>query len=364
MKRSVVKIFNAMLLLVACITGISIVSADKQTYIVHIDKTKIANTYNSLVDSKPWQHAVLDSLADVSSQEELEATPPELLYSYETAFSGFAAKLSGKQLESLKKTDGFVSAVPDKMLSLHTTRSPLFLGLQGKKGLTGKVLRSLPIVYGKTAGHSESGAEYCVPGSLNPKLVKGKLVICEQGLVRRTEMGEEVKLAGGAGMLIMTLLGEDLSTDVHVLPAAMLGALATEAVLKYVNTTKAPTASIVFKDTTYEKATMQPGDLNYPSFAVNFELKAPNGTFTNRRTLTNVGIPGSTYKVSVEAPEGVAVMVWPKVLNFKKLNEKLSYKVSFIGQSREKTVASLAAGSLVWVSGNYRVRSAIAVTWL
>ncbi|KAL4366443.1 hypothetical protein GQ457_05G000380 [Hibiscus cannabinus] len=671
-------------------------------------------------------HAVLDSLADVSSQEELEATPPELLYSYETAFSGFTAKLSGKQLESLKKTDGFVGIWPEHVsfqdhglppvperwrgaceigtrfspsncnkkligaryfyggylasggqinkreeylsprdssghgthtastaagdvvehanlyglangsaagmrytariaaykvcwprctsvdvltamvkaiedgvdvltlclgtpleaepyyqdylaiASYYAFKSGIFVVFSaGNSGpgdytavntapwimtvaastmdrsfpaivtlgngqtfegsylySTGKILRSLPVVYGKTAGHSESGAEYCVPGSLNPKLVKGKLVICERGLVRRTEMGEEVKLAGGAGMLIMTLLGEDLSTDVHVLPAAMLGALATEAVLKYVNTTKAPTASIVFKDTTYrnpapkvatfsargpnlvgpdvikpdvtapgvdilaawpaetgpsalksdkrrvlfniisgtsmscphvsgiaalikskhkdwspaaiksalmttaytidnrgkpiedlafgdmaspfafgsghvdptkasnpglvydmaaedyvlylcslkynesqislfeegfecpEKATMQPGDLNYPSFAVNFELKALNVTFTYRRTLTNVGIPGSTYKVSVEAPEGVAVMVWPKVLNFKKLNEKLSYKVSFIGQSREKTVASLAAGSLVWVSGNYRVRSAIAVTWL
>ncbi|KAE8701025.1 Subtilisin-like protease SBT1.1 [Hibiscus syriacus] len=329
-------------------------------------------------------------------------------------------------------------------------------------------------------------------------------------------------------MLIMTPLGEDLTTDVHVLPAAMLGASASEAVLKYVNTTKAPTASIVFKVTTYgtrapkvatfssrgpnlvgpdvikpditapgvdilaawpaetgpstlksdkrrvlfniisgtsmscphvsgiaalikskhkdwsraaiksalmttaytmdnrgehlafgdmaspfafgsghvdptkafnpgliyditaedyllylcslkynkpqislfeegfecpKKATMQPGDLNYPSFAVNFKLKAQNVTFTYRRTLTNVGIPGSTYKVSVDAPEGVSVMVMPEVLSFKKLNEKLSYKVSFTGQSRETTVA-ISAGSLLWLSGNYGVRSAIAVTWL
>ncbi|KAK8487272.1 hypothetical protein V6N11_012778 [Hibiscus sabdariffa] len=406
MKSTVVKIFNAMLLLLAFITAVSTASADKQTYIVHMDKTKITDTYNSLVDSKPWHQAVLDSLPDVSSQEEQEVTPPKLLYSYETAFSGFAAKLSSKQLESLKKMDGFVSAVPNKMLSLHTTRSPLFLGLQGKKGLWGssnilsdviigvvdsgiwpehvsfrdhglppvperwrgsylyssvKALKSLPIVYGKSAG--DSGAEYCVPGSLNPKLVKGKLVICEQGAVRRTEMGERVKLAGAVGMLIMTPLGEDPTTDVHVLPAAMLGALASEAILNL----KYNESQISLFEEGFEcpkKATMQPGDLNYPSFAVNFKLKAQNVTFTYRRTVTNVGIPRSTYKVSVETPKGVSVIVKPKVLSFKKLNEKLSYKVSFIGVSGKRTAASASIGSLVWVSGNYRVRSSIAVTWL
>ncbi|KAE8722167.1 Subtilase family protein isoform 1 [Hibiscus syriacus] len=716
MKSTVVKIFDAVLLLLAFITAVLTVSTDKQTYIVHMDKAKITDTYNTLVDSKPWHQAVLDSLADdVSSQEESQTTPPELLYSYETSFSGFAAKLSGKQFESLKMMEGFVSAVPNKMLSPHTTRTPQFLELEGKKGLwSSSDIRSdviigvvdtgiwpehvsfhdhgLPPVSERWFGACEKGdrfspsncnrkligaryfyggnlaaggvingdedyisardidghgthtastaagavvehanlyglangsaagmrytariaaykvcwpgcstvdtlmamvkaiedgvdvlslslgsplraepyyqdylaiasyyafksgifvtfsagnrgprsytvvntapwimtvasstvdrsfpaivklgndAEYCVPGSLNPKLVNGKLVICQQGMVQRIEMGEEVKLAGGAGMLIMTPQGEDPSTNVHVLPAVMLGALASEAVLKYVNTTKGPIASIVFKTTTYgtrapkvatsssrgpnsvgldvikpdvtapgvnilaawpaetspsrlqsdnrrvlfniisgtsmacphvsgiaalikskhkdwspaaiksalmttaytmdnrgkpikdlafdsmaspfvfvqamlipsklliqialfeegfrscpmEAATMQPGDLNYPSFAVNFKRKAQNVTVTYKRTVTNVGIPRSTYKVSVEVPKGVSVTIRPKVLSFKKMNEEVSYKVSFIGLSRKKTVASSSFGSLVWVSGKYRVRSPIAVTW-
>ncbi|XWS45989.1 hypothetical protein CRYUN_Cryun14cG0026500 [Craigia yunnanensis] len=759
-----------MLLSLAFIAVISTASADKQTYIVRMDKTMITNTYNSLGNSKPWHEAVLDSVADVTSQEEqeLEATPPELLYSYETAFFGFAAKLSAKQLESLKKIDGFVSAIPDKMLSLHTTRSPQFLGLQGSKGLwhssdlqsdviigvvdtgiwpehvsfqdhgmppvparwrgtcekgtkfspsncnkkligarsfyggylaagnkineteqylsardtsghgthtastaagnlvenanlfglangsaagmrytariavykvcwrgsgctsvdiltamvqaiedgvdvlslslvsvseaepyyqdylaiasflafksgifvtfsagnsgpykytavntapwimtvaastidrsfpttvklgngqtfegssfyTGKATKLLPIVYGTTAGGE--GAEYCIPGLLNPKLVKGKIVICERGFFSLAEKGEQVKLAGGVGMLIVSTEGEDLATKVHILPATLLGASASKAVRKYVNSTKAPTASIAFKGTTYgsrapkvavfssrgpnlvgpdvikpdvtapgvdilaawpagtsptrlkqdkrrvlfniisgtsmacphvsgiaallkskhrnwspaaiksalmttaytidnrgkpiadlanygsatpfalgsghvdpikasipgliyditaenyiyylcslnynysqislfvegficpEKATMEPGDLNYPSFAVNFKRKAQNITVTYKRTVTNVGIPRSSYKVLVEEPKGVSVIVKPKILSFKKLGEKLSYKVSFIGLSRKKTVARSSFGSLMWVSGTYRVRSPIAVTW-
>ncbi|XVE77027.1 hypothetical protein DITRI_Ditri13aG0029000 [Diplodiscus trichospermus] len=764
--KTVIKILNAMLLLLALIAVISSASADKQTYIVHLDRTKITNTYNSLGNSKPWHQAVLDSVVDVSSQEEHEATPPALIYSYETVFFGFAATLSAKQLESLKKIDGFVSAIPDKMVSLHTTRSPQFLGLRGSKGLwhssaglhsdviigvvdtgiwpehvsfqdhgmppvpakwkgncekgtkfspsncnrkligarsfyrgylahggkinetedylsardsnghgthtastaagnlvenanlfrlangsaagmrytsriavykvcwprctsvdilaamvqaiedgvdvlsisivfdeaepyyqdflsiasffafasgifvsfsagnsgpgeytvvntapwimtvaastidrsfpttvklgngqtfegssfyTGKATKQLPIVYGKTAG--SEGAEFCFAGTLNPKLVKGKIVICEQGHTIPAEKGEQVKLAGGAAMLIMSPQGEDLHTGVNVLPDALLGALASEAVRKYVNSTKTPMASISFKGTTYgnrapkvamfssrgpnlvgpdvikpdvtapgvdilaawpagtspsrlkndkrrvllniisgtsmscphvsgiaallkskhrnwspaaiksalmttaytidnkgkpiadlafygsatpfafgsghvdpvkasnpgliyditpenyiyylcslnyddsqislflegfrcpKKATMQPGDLNYPSFAVNFSHKTQNITVTYTRTVENVGIPKSSYKVSVKEPKGVSVIVEPKSLNFKKLGQKLSYKVSFTGLIRKKTVPSSSFGSLVWVSGNYRVRSPIAVTW-
>ncbi|XVF33425.1 hypothetical protein REPUB_Repub17cG0167900 [Reevesia pubescens] len=735
------KIFNAMMVLLAFIAVISTASADKQTYIVRMDKTKITNTYKSLANSKSWHQAILDSLVDVSSQQEeqeLEATPPELVYSYETAFFGFAAKLSAKQLESLKKIDGFVSAIPDKMLSLHTTRSTQFLGLQGSKGLwhssnvlqsdviigvvdggiwpehvsfqdhgmppvparwrgscekgskfspsncnkkligarsfyggylaaggtineteeylsardadghgthtastaagdivehanlfglangsaagmrytariavykvcwpgcttvdiltaivqaiedgvdvlslslgsrseaepyyqdylaiasflafrtgifvtfsagnsgpqaytavntapwimtvaastmdrsfpttvklgngqtfegssfyTGKAIKQSPIVYGKTAGGQ--GAQYCITGSLNPKLVKGKIVICEQGLIDLAPKGEQVKLAGGVGMIIVSIVGEDLSTEVHILPATLLGASASKSIKKYVNSTKAPTASIAFKGTTYgdrapkvavfssrgpnlvgpdvikpdvtapgvdilaawpaetspsglksdkrrvlfnmisgtsmacphvsgiaallkskhknwspsaiksalmttaytidnrgkpivdlalygsatpfglgsghvdpvkasnpgliyditvedyifylcslkysasqismfeqgfrcpKKPTMQPGDLNYPSFAVNFKGKAQNITVSYERTVKNVGISRSTYKVSVEEPKEVSVIVKPNILRFKKLGETLSYKVSFVGQNK------------------------------
>ncbi|XVF73321.1 hypothetical protein PTKIN_Ptkin12aG0192300 [Pterospermum kingtungense] len=762
MKITDIKIFNAMLLLLAIFLVVSSTAeADKQTYIVRMDRTKITNAFNSLDNSKPWHQAILDSIADVSSQQEREETPPELLYSYESAFFGFAAKLSAKQLESLKKVDGFVSVIPNKMLSLHTTHSPQFLGLSGSKGLwsssdlksdviigvvdtgiwpehvsfqdhglgpvparwkgtcekgtrfspsncnrkligarafykgylakggnitgkylsardteghgthtastaagdhvpnanlfglangsaagmrysariavykvcwqgctsvdilagmeqaikdgvdvlsislastsgaepydadfiaigsfsafasgifvafsagnsgpreytavntapwimtvaastidrsfptivklgngqtfegssfyTGEATKSLLIVYGKTAGGEK--ARYCFPGSLNPELVKGKIVVCEQGEIPDGEKGEQVKLAGGVAMIILGARGEDLATSVNILPDTLLGALASEAIMKYVMSTKAPTASIAFKGTTYgtrapmvaafssrgpnlvgpdvikpdvtapgvdilaawpaetspsslesdkrrvlfnmisgtsmacphvsgiaallkskhknwspaaiksalmttayttdhmgkpiadlgfyrsatpfafgsghvdpikasdpgliyditamdyvyylcslnynasqmsmfvdgftcpKKATMQPGDLNYPSFAVNFERKAQNISFTYKRTVTNVGVPISTYKVSVEEPKGVSVIVKPSILSFKKLGEKLSYQVSFIGLGRTN---KYAFGSLVWVSGNHRVRSPIAVTW-
>ncbi|OMP00485.1 hypothetical protein COLO4_12650 [Corchorus olitorius] len=769
------KIFKAMLLLLAIfiIAIIAAASVDRQVYIVRLDKAKITNNFiNSIGDSKPWHEAVLDSIAHVSSQQEQEseATPPELVYSYETAIFGFAAKLSAKQLESLKRVDGFVSAIPDQMLRLHTTHSPQFLGLEGSKeslwhssnlqsdviigvidtgiwpehasfqdhgmppiparwkgtcekgtkfspsncnkkligarsfykaylasggkinqteeylsprdadghgthtastaagnlvadaslfGLangtasgmrysariamykvlwpgnsladvlaamvqavedgvdvlslslgpesplpyyqdpaavaalfaigegvfvsfsagnsgpgkytatntapwimtvaasttdrsfpaivklgngqvfegtslyTGKATKQLPVVYGKNAG-SGQGVEYCKAGTLNPKLVKGKIVICVEGYLEDTEKGELVKLAGGVGMLSVKKGDEDLNANAHILPAASLGASASESFMKYVLSTKLPTASIAFKGTTYgnrapmlaafssrgpnllgldvikpdvtapgvnilaalpavispsflksdkrraafgvmsgtsmscphvsgiaavlkskhknwspaaiksalmttaytvdnrgkpiadlavhgseatpfamgsghvdpvkasdpgliyditaddylhylcslkynatqmasftddftcpKKATMQPGDLNYPSFAVNFKGKAHNITFMFKRTVTNVGIPRSIYKVSVEEPNGVSIIVKPNVLRFKKLGQKLSYKVSFMGLKTEKANSSTSSfGSLAWVSEKYKVRSPIALTWI
>ncbi|XVE73958.1 hypothetical protein DITRI_Ditri11bG0160100 [Diplodiscus trichospermus] len=763
------KIFDAMLLLLAFITAISAASGDKQIYIVGMDKTKVTSTFNSLASSKPWYEAVLDSVAAISSQQEqeLEATPPELLYSYESVFFGFAAKLSAKQLESLKKVDGFLSAIPNKMLSPHTTHTPQFLGLrrstelwqpsnlqsdviigvvdtgiwpehvsfqdhgmppvparwkgkcekgtkfspsncnkkligaryfykgysafngkineteeylsardseghgthtastaagnlvehanlfglangsaagmrytariavykvcwprcnnadmfsailqaiddgvdvltisigptaeaepyykdglaiasffafvkgvfvtfsagnsgpykytvvntapwimtvaastidrsfpaivklgngqtfEGSSFYTGEAIKPLPIVYGETAGGK--GAEYCIAGSLNPKPVKGKFVICEiGGKISSTGKGDQVKLAGGVGMILLNTETEDIANEVLTLPDALVGALASKAIKQYVKSTKAPTASIAFKGTTYgnrapvvasfssrgpnlvgpdlikpdvtapgvdilaawpaetspsshegdkrtvlfnmmsgtsmacphvagiaallkskhknwspaaiksalmttaytidnkgkpiadlasygsatpfaygsghvdpvkashpgliyditaedyveylcslkynasqisvflgdfkcpKKATMEPGDLNYPSFAVNFMSKVQNVTITYRRIVTNVGISASTYKVHVEEPQGISVIVKPNILNFKKLGEKLSYKVTFIGLGKLKKAGTSSFGSLVWLSRNHMVRSPIAVTW-
>ncbi|KAL9234426.1 hypothetical protein vseg_009298 [Gypsophila vaccaria] len=111
---------------------------------------------------------------------------------------------------------------------------------------------------------------------------------------------------------------------------------------------------------------LQPGDLNYPSFAVIFEPGRPGkSTFTYKRTVTNVGTSKIKYTVFVKKPKGVKVVVKPKVLNFKAQGEKLSYKVTFQGSGEEVTTRGYSSfGFLNWVGGRYSVRSPIAVTYL
>ncbi|KAM5555027.1 subtilisin-like protease SBT1.1 [Rosa sericea] len=462
------------------------------TYIVHMDKAKIPASGHK--DQHYYYKAVMDSITELSSQEEEEeeggkASAPQLLYIYNTAISGFAAKLSSSQLKSLSQIHGFLDATPDEVLTLHTTHTPQFLGLQEGKGLwsapnlasdviigvvdtgvwpehvsfkdkgmspvpshwngtceqgtrfshsncnkkligaraffqgyeaivgrvnetvdyrsprdseghgthtastaggnvvkqaslfglakgsasgmrhssriaaykacwplgcansdvmaaidsavsdgvdilslslgglskpyfrdniaiasfgavqhgvsvsssagnsgpfrssvsntapwimtvaasytdrsfpvivklgngqtfegsslySGKKTKQLPLVYNRTAGGQ--GAEHCVDGSLDTKLVKGKIVACERGTHSRTEIGEEVKKAGGAGMLLLNTeaQGEELLADAHILPATSLGASASKAVREYAGAAKKPTALLVFQGTVFGK---------------------------------------------------------------------------------------------------------------
>ncbi|XP_022757163.1 subtilisin-like protease SBT1.1 [Durio zibethinus] len=481
------------LLLLVFVATTSNALTNKQTYIVHMDKTKITTSDQSPGNSKEWYESVIDSITELSAEEEeeheSESTSPQLIYVYKTAISGFAAKLSTKQLESLKRLNGFLSATPDEMLTLHTTRTPQFLGLELGKGLwsapnlesdviigvvdsgiwpehvsfqdegmspvpsrwkgaceegtnfsqsncnkkligaraffqgyeaaggrinetkdyrsardaeghgthtastaagnlvanasifglakgsaggvrytsriavykvcwsvgcvssdilaaidqaildgvdvlslslggstkpyhsdeiaigafqaikkgifvscsggnsgpsrstvsntapwimtvaasyldrsfpttvklgdgqtfegqslyVGKATKQLPLVYGKTAG--DITAVFCIDGSLKRKLVKGKIVVCQRGINSRAEKGEQVKLAGGAGMLLVNTEneGEELFADAHILPATTLGSLAGKAIKTYLNSTKIPTASVTFQGTVYDK---------------------------------------------------------------------------------------------------------------
>ncbi|CAN8295995.1 unnamed protein product [Cochlearia groenlandica] len=116
---------------------------------------------------------------------------------------------------------------------------------------------------------------------------------------------------------------------------------------------------LLFSGTPYTcPTTNHPGDLNYPSLAVNFFMMKT--TVRYKRTVTNVGSPECEYKVRVEEPKGVKVRVEPKVLQFKKMREMLSYTVTFVSKA---STNSSSFGSLVWICDMYQVRIPIAVTW-
>ena len=129
----------SLLLVVFLAASISVAASEDRaaTYVVHMDKAQITALANSLGDSKKWYEAVMDSITELSTEEDggEAASAPELLYNYETAITGFAARLSTRQLESLHKVEGFLSAVPDEMVSLQTTYSSQFLGLKLGRGL-------------------------------------------------------------------------------------------------------------------------------------------------------------------------------------------------------------------------------------
>jgi len=96
--------------------------------------------------------------------------------------------------------------------------------------------------------------------------------------------------------------------------------------------------------------------LNYPSFSI--RLGSTPQTYT--RTVTNVGDAKSSYNMEIVSPKGVVVKVKPFTLNFSKLNQKLTYQVTFFKTTNVSTTSDVE-GFLNWNSNRHSVRSPIAV---
>ncbi|KAG8388580.1 hypothetical protein BUALT_Bualt02G0140100 [Buddleja alternifolia] len=102
--------------------------------------------------------------------------------------------------------------------------------------------------------------------------------------------------------------------------------------------------------------TIPEGQLNYPTFSVTL------GSSQTFRTVTNVGGLVSYYKVKIIAPEGVSIRVKPNKLLFTRMNQKLSYSVTFSNNSN--LTSTFSQGYLQWVSTKRTVRSFISVEFV
>ncbi|XP_057757354.1 subtilisin-like protease SBT3 [Arachis stenosperma] len=105
-------------------------------------------------------------------------------------------------------------------------------------------------------------------------------------------------------------------------------------------------------------------DLNYPSFIVFYSKESESVVHKFRRTVTNVGEDGATYRVKVREPMGSMVTVLPNTLVFKDKNEKQSYEVHIIYMKKDnESNNNVSFGDIVWVEdgGKHTVRSPIVV---
>jgi hypothetical protein len=67
----------------------------------------------------------------------------------------------------------------------------------------------------------DAGGDLCIPGSLNPAVVAGKIVLCRRGAIARAAKSLAVAQAGGVGTILYNNVDEDnLFTDTHWTPTA------------------------------------------------------------------------------------------------------------------------------------------------
>ncbi|KAJ7015406.1 hypothetical protein NC653_004648 [Populus alba x Populus x berolinensis] len=250
----------------------------------------------------------------------------------------------------------------------------------------------------KAADQSEEDALLCKPGALDPKKVKGKILVCLRGENGRVDKGHQALIAGAVGMILANdeNSGNEIIADTHVLPAAHVNFTDGEAVFSYLNRSKDNNGEPIL-DSTNTKATpfadgaghVQPNlaadpgliydltvndflnflcsrgntkkdiklfsdkpytcpksfslaDFNYPSITVT----NLNDSITVTRRVRNVGSPG-TYNIHIRAPPGVTVSVAPSILRFRKAGEEKMFKVTF-KRAPKAVLTDYVFGMLTW----------------
>ncbi|KAK1366650.1 subtilisin-like protease SBT1.3 [Heracleum sosnowskyi] len=173
-------------------------------------------------------------------------------------FISMAAGNSGPTPDSLANASPWVTTVGASTMDrdfpstvkLGTGRKITGASLyKGRKKLSPR--KQYPLVYTGSNSSIPDLSSLCSKDTLNPKVVSGKIVICNRGITNRVEIGQVVKNAGGVGMILANTAenGEELIADCYLLPAVNVGEKAGAEIKQYAMTHSHPTATLSFHGT-------------------------------------------------------------------------------------------------------------------
>ncbi|KAL5217317.1 hypothetical protein ABZP36_018001 [Zizania latifolia] len=108
-------VVSSALLAVSC-------AQERKNYVVHLEPRE-----DGSADSvELWHRSFLpEATTDPAGDD-----GPRIIYSYSHVLTGFAARLTDEEAETLRKKEGCLRLYPEEFLPLATTHSPGFLGLQ------------------------------------------------------------------------------------------------------------------------------------------------------------------------------------------------------------------------------------------
>ncbi|KAK6781452.1 hypothetical protein RDI58_019248 [Solanum bulbocastanum] len=280
---------------------------DLETYIVQVKSPESQiSTQSSRMDLESGYKSFMPKTIETADSDR----NPRLIYSYHNVIIGFAERLSAKQVKEMEKKPGFISAWPQRILSLNTTHTLSFLGLHQNVGLWRDANYGKGVIIGVldteiTPDHPSFSNEGMPPppakwkgkcelnftkkcnnklisarnfpissdspidndghGTHTSSIAAGSFVkdANEYGNAKGTavgiaplapftrDKGQVVKDAGGIAMTIYSFpeYGLTTSADAHVLPALFITYKDGIEILDYLNSTINPIARISFQGT-------------------------------------------------------------------------------------------------------------------
>lgn len=141
------------------------------------------------------------------------------------------------------------------------------VSLYNRKRLNAR--RLVPLFYPQENNGNNSSSSLCKEGSLDPKIVSGKIVLCPPGENSRAEKGLAIMQAGGVGMIISNTDSEEgLLPTADLLPSIAVGSADGDSIRQYIISTQYPTATIIFHGTKF--------GLKSAPVVASFSSKGPN----------------------------------------------------------------------------------------
>ncbi|THJ65803.1 protease [Arthrobacter echini] len=80
------------------------------------------------------------------------------------------------------------------------------------------------VIAANVAAAGAANPNLCGPNTLDRAKVAGKIVVCDRGVIARTDKSDEVARAGGVGMILVNLVDSSTDTDVHAIPTVHVNA--------------------------------------------------------------------------------------------------------------------------------------------
>ena len=153
-----------------------------------------------------------------------------------------------------------------------------------------------PFIDSETAGKAgvpTTNARLCFIDSLDPAKVSGKIVLCDRGVIARTDKSFEVRQAGGIGMVLVNTAPIGVNADLHYVPSVHLESNHRPAVKAYAATPGA-TATIAKGAITTVPAPFMAGfSSDGPLLAGDGDVLKPDVTAPGVDVLAAVAPPGN-----------------------------------------------------------------------